>query len=213
MFAKNIRYLRKSRKWTQSDLAQKLGYSTFTTVNKWETGVNKAPYAKLTKIAQLFNVTEDELMNVDLEKRDLEKREGKIEPKGTSVRINVYRKIHAGVPDEATDDIVDWEDIPREWTTGGREYFGLKVKGDCMMPKYQDGDTIIVRKCPDCESGQDCIVQVGDEGFELKKVIKKMDCIVLQPLNPAYEPRVYDYEDEFFPITIAGVVVEIRRKV
>ena len=37
--------------------------------------------------------------------------------------------------------------------------------------------------------------------------------IVLQPLNPAYDPKVYDYNDELNPIQIAGVVVEIRRKV
>ena len=121
--------------------------------------------------------------------------------------------VPAGVPIEAIEDILDWEDIPMDWLRGGKEYFALKVQGDSMFPKYIEGDTIIVRKECDCESGQDCIVYVNGYDATLKKVIKKKDCIILQPLNPAYDPKVYNYNDEFNPISIAGVVVEIRRTV
>ena len=113
----------------------------------------------------------------------------------------------AGVSIDAIEDIVDWEDIPTEWLNGGREYFGLKVKGDSMYPKYMEGDTIIVRKENDCESGQDCVVYVNGYDATLKKVIKKQDCIIWQPL------KIYDYNDEDNPVIIAGVVVEIRRTV
>ena len=52
-------------------------------------------------------------------------------------------------------------------------------------------------------------------GFDatLKKIVKKPDCIILQPLNPVYDPKIYDYNDEENPVIIAGVVVEIRRSV
>lgn len=207
MFAKNIRYLRKKRNWTQNDLAKRLGYNALATINKWETGVNRAPSKKLEMIAALFNVSVDDLLNTDLEQRDLDIREG-AELKADSVRIKVYERIHAGIPNEAIDEVVDWQDIPREWTAGGREYFGLVVKGDCMYPKYQEGDVIIVRKQDTCESGQDCVVYIDRYEAELKKVILNKDSVILQPLNPKYEPRIYREGVE-----IAGIVIEIRRKV
>lgn len=36
---------------------------------------------------------------------------------------------------------------------------------------------------------------------------------MLQPLNPEYTPRQYDYTDEFNPVEIMGVVVQLRRDV
>ena len=134
-------------------------------------------------------------------------------PEPISVRIPVLGSIPAGIPLEAVEDVVDWEDIPIEWTKGGKEFFSLRVKGDSMYPKFMEGDTIILRKQDDCENGDICAVYVNGYDATLKKVVKKQDCIVLQPLNSAYDPKVYDYNDELNPIQIAGVVVEIRRKV
>lgn len=128
-------------------------------------------------------------------------------------RIMVYGSIPAGIPIEAVEDIVDWEDIPMEWLKGDQRYIGLRVKGDSMFPKYIEGDTIIVRLQPDCESGQDAVVYVNGYDATLKKVVKNEDGIMLQPLNPEYVPKQYDYNDERYPISILGVVVEIRRKV
>ena len=134
-------------------------------------------------------------------------------PEPTSVRIPVLGSVPAGIPLEAIEDVVDWEDIPIEWTQGGKEFFSLRVKGDSMYPKFIEGDTIILRKEDDCENGDICAVYVNGYDATLKKVLKKRDCIILQPLNNAYEPKVFDYNDELNPIRIAGVVVEIRRKI
>ena len=131
----------------------------------------------------------------------------------TALRIPVLGSVPAGIPLEAIEDIVDWEEIPIEWTRGGKEFFSLRVKGDSMYPNYLEGDTIILKKADDCESGDVCVVYVNGNDATLKKVVKRQDCIVLQPLNSAYDPKVYDYHDELNPIQIAGVVVEIRRKV
>ena len=82
-----------------------------------------------------------------------------------------------------------------------------------MYPKYVEGDTIIVKLQPDCENGQDAVVYVNGYDATLKKVIKNEDGIMLQPLNPEYVPKQYNYNDERYPISILGIVVEIRRKV
>lgn len=207
--SKNIRYLRKKYDWSQDYVAEKLGYKSFTTIQKWETGVAEPPIKKLRELAQLFNVDIELLANSDLTAPS---------PKTLSVvsnstRIKVYGSVPAGIPLEAIEDIVDWEDIPLDWSVGGNEFIGLRVKGDSMAPKYVEGDTVIVKIQPDCESGQDAVVYVNGYEATLKKLIKKTDCLILQPLNPSYEPKVYDYNDEDNPIKILGVVVELRRRI
>ncbi len=159
---------------------------------------------KVDKMCKYFGIKRSDLMS-DYE--DSEKQ------KFTSIRINVYDSVLAGTPIEAIENIVDWEEIPSSVTVGRQGYIGLRVKGDSMHPKYMDGDTLIIRIQPDCESGQDAVVYINGYDATLKEVIKKQDCIILQPLNPTYEPRICSYNDEDEPIKILGVVVEIRRKV
>lgn len=207
--SKNIRFLRSQNGWGQDFLADKLGYKSYTTIQKWESGVSNPPLKTLDKLAKIFGVDIDDLNNKDL----TVPAPYNLESESNAVRIPVLGSVPAGVPLEAIENIVDWEDIPREWTRGGKEFFGLKVKGDSMYPKYIEGDTIILRKAVDCESGDDCVVYVNGYDATLKKVIKKTDCIILQPLNSYYEPRIYDYNSEEEPVMVAGVVVEIRRKV
>ncbi|MBR3277745.1 MAG: helix-turn-helix transcriptional regulator [Lachnospiraceae bacterium] len=75
MFAKNIRFLRKRAELSQDKLAEMLGYKSFTTIQKWESGVSEPSMATAQKIANLFHVDIDDLIKVDLEARG-EKPEG-----------------------------------------------------------------------------------------------------------------------------------------
>lgn len=206
----NVRYLRNKYKMTLGELARIMGYKSPTTVNKWEVGENTPPPKALEKLSQLFDVSVDQLLYKDIEYAEFTRDEN---PVSKAVRIKVYGKVPAGIPTEAIEDVQGYEDIPIEMTTGGREYFGLKVKGDSMYPKYHDGDIVIVRKQSTFESGQDCVVYINGYDATLKRVIREGDRIIIQPLNDTYHPRSYAINDEACPVTIAGVVVEIRRKV
>lgn len=208
MFSRNVKYLRKKYGITQEELANQLGYRSFVTISKWESGDSRPQAEKLQRLATILHVSVDDLLNKDLTSNRPYKTE-KVE----SVRIKVLGSVPAGIPIEAIEDVTGYEDIPIEWTSGGREYFGLKVKGDSMFPKYVEGDTIILRKQSCCESGQDCVVYVNGHEATLKMVTKTDDGVILQPLNPAYNPRFYRYDDEQNPVTICGVVVELRRPV
>lgn len=67
MFAKNIRFLRKRAEMSQDKLAEMLGYKSFTTIQKWESGVSEPSMAVAQKIANLFHVDIDDLIKTDLE--------------------------------------------------------------------------------------------------------------------------------------------------
>ena len=135
--------------------------------------------------------------------------------RGDVLRIPVLGTIPAGVPLEAIEDILDWEELPAAWGDGGREYFALRVQGDSMYPSYLEGDTVILRKQDTCDSGDDCAVLVNGQDATLKEVrIRENGGLELRPRNPAYPPKLYDQADvQNLPVTILGVVVELRRKV
>lgn len=201
IFSKNLnKYMQLNNK-NQIDIINDLGFNK-SSVSTWCNGTRLPRMDKVDALARYFNINRSDLIE---EHNDFHASK--------PTRIPVLGSVPAGVPIEAIEDIVDWEDIPMDWLRGGQEYFGLKVKGDSMYPKYLENDTVIVRKQDDCESGQDCVVYVNGYDATLKKVVKKPDCIILQPLNPVYDPKIYDYNDEENPVIIAGVVVEIRRSV
>lgn len=133
--------------------------------------------------------------------------------KNDSAIVFIYGTIPAGIPMECIEDIIDTEEISTDMLKGGKQFFGLKVHGDSMYPEYLEGDTLILEKAEDCESGDDCVVMVNGNDGTFKRVFKNENGIILQPLNPAYSPMIYTNEQiENLPIKIMGIVVEIRRK-
>lgn len=204
-----VRELREARGMQQKELAIDL-HVTQPTISDWESG-KKVPSARSTqKIADYFGVTLDYLLGRD-EVSDQERKQ--LGP--SAVRIPVLGSIPAGIPIEAIEDIIDWEEIPTSMCSGSREYFALLVKGDSMWPDYLPGDVVIVRKTPACESGDVCVVYVN--GFEatLKQVKLGEDgSLTTVPRNQNYNPRTYSPEEiQSLPVSIAGVVVELRRKI
>ncbi len=127
-------------------------------------------------------------------------------------RIPVLGTVPAGIPLEAIEDVVDWEEIPNK---SDKEYFALKVKGDSMWPRFLEGDTVIVRKTPTCVSGDICVVYVNGYDATLKEVRINLDkSVSLIPENKNYPPRTFTRQEvEELPVIIAGVVVELRRKI
>ncbi len=134
-------------------------------------------------------------------------------PDNSHRSIPVFGRIPAGIPFEAIEDIRGYEDLSEALRMTGKEYFALEVQGDSMSPKYMSGDIVIFEQACDCENGEDCAVRINGDDATFKKVIKKADCIILQPLNAEFEPIVVDYTGENKPFFILGVAKEIRRKV
>lgn len=200
IFTNNLRKFIDASGKTQSDIAKDIGVSV-QTLNTWAMGKAIPRMNRIQALADYFRIPKSFLLEAEPPA-----------PDETPNRIPVYGSVPAGIPIEAIQDIVDWEDIPMDWLRGGKQYLAFRVKGDSMYPEYLDGDTIIVLRQPDCNSGDDCVVYVNGYDATLKRVIKQQFGIVLQPLNPAYEPQFFDYNDENRPISILGVVVELRRK-
>ena len=201
-----VKSLRKQTCMQQKELAILVGVAA-PTVSEWEHGKKDPSGERLLKLAEIFGVEPGAILGETSYKKSSDEKD--------YIRIPVLGRIPAGVPFEMIEDIEDYEDIHASMTRGGKEYFALKVRGDSMNPKYEDGDTIILRATNVCESGQDCAVRVNGDDATFKRVyVTEEGGIILQPLNPAYEPRNYtrhQWESDY--VSILGVVVELRRKI
>ena len=71
MLSEKIINLRKSRGWSQEELAEKLDVSR-QSVSKWESGVSNPELDKIVAMSTLFGVTTDYLLkDVTAEEREL----------------------------------------------------------------------------------------------------------------------------------------------
>ncbi|MBQ4145303.1 MAG: helix-turn-helix domain-containing protein [Clostridia bacterium] len=201
MFSKRIKELRKTKKMTQRQLADLL-FVDCSTVTKWETGKANPDFDKQQKLAEIFNVSMDYLLGRNSDY-----------PSSNTMRIPVLGYVAAGIPIEAIEDIIDYEEIEAGQLNSNYEYFGLKIKGDSMSPRIQNGDVVIVRKQPDVDTGDVAIVCVNGDNATCKQIKKHAEGISLIPFNTAHEIKFYsNNEIESLPISIIGKVVELRGK-
>lgn len=199
-----IKQARQIRKMRQQDLANRIGVGQ-STLSHWENGIYEPDIEAIRKMCAVLDVSVDYLLGLSQIS----------ESPSESVTIPVLGSIPAGIPLEAIEDILDWEEIPASMCYGGKEYFALEVRGDSMWPDYLPGDIIIVRKSPVCDSGDVCVVYVNGYDATLKQVsLGKDGSISIIPRNQSYPPRTYSREEVInLPVSIAGVVVELRRKI
>lgn len=198
---RNLKMLRAQAKETQAEVATILGVDR-TTYAKYEAGASEPSFDTLQKLARHFSVTTGFLMGEEESPRSVRK----------GVRIPVYGAVAAGIPIEAIEDIVDYEEIEPELAATGN-FFGLRIKGHSMEPQICDGDVVIVRRQEDAETGEICIVMVNGNDATCKKIKKDGSGLWLLPNNPAFEPMHYSIEEiASLPVRIIGKVVELRRK-
>jgi len=198
MLAKKLKELRETKGMSQAELANILDVAQ-QTVASWEKEKSSPNYDLLQKIADYFHVTTDALL-------------GREAPRKKGVRIPVLGSIVAGIPIEAIEEILGWEEIPESMAG---EYFALRVKGHSMEPKYLEGDTVIVRKESTVDSGRVAIVLVNGDEATMKQVMISPEGITLIGYNAlVYEPHFYSNNDvQTLPVRIIGEVVELRRKI
>lgn len=195
-----LREARKAKGLTQVEVSRIIGISQ-NGYSDWETGKNRVDARSLGRLAELYGVTVNYLLGID---------ENDAPAKG--VRIPVLGSVAAGIPIEAIQDIVDYEEIGADMAAAG-EYFGLRIKGSSMEPRIREGDVVIVRRQEEAETGDTVVVLVNGDSATVKRIKIEPNGIALIPNNPAYDTRFYSAaEVELLPVRIIGKVVELRGK-
>lgn len=202
-FGKKLKEYRLAVKVSQDELAKACGYESRSTINKIELGKNDMPRSKILLAAKKLGISPADLFIVDTPAEPNTRQ---------AIRIPVLGDVAAGIPIEAVEDIIDYEEIPAELAEQG-QFFGLRIKGDSMEPRICEGDVVIVKKQEDADTGDIVIACVNGDSATCKRLIKYPDQIVLMPLNNKYDPIIFTMEDvKNTPLTIIGKVVELRGK-
>lgn len=201
MIGPQIRLLRKEANMTQQELASKLFVSQ-QAVGKWERGESTPNPETIVAMSKIFGVSADTLLGESAP------------PLSTGgTWVPVLGDVAAGIPIEAVENIVDYEEIDTAMASNGK-YYGLRIKGRSMEPRIRDGDVVIVRQQEDADTGDTAVVLVNGESATVKRIKKEPDGgLWLLPNNPAYDPQHYSpAEVADKPVRIIGKVVELRGK-
>lgn len=198
-----LKEIRRQFGLSQLELAKRLRVSR-STIAMWETGGSNPDNEALMRISSIFDVSVDYLLGREGQKNNA--------ASNGSVKVPVLGDVRAGLPMEAVENILDYEEISPDMAAHG-DYFALRIRGDSMEPRIHEGDVVIVRRQPDVDSGDLAIVLVNGDSATIKRVRKLSDGIMLIPLNPSYEPIYYDVSTcASLPVQILGRVVELRAK-
>ena len=201
MIRPQIRLLRKEANMTQQELASKLFVSQ-QAVGKWERGEATPNPETIVAMSKIFGVSADTILGESAP------------PLSTGgTWVPVLGDVAAGIPIEAVENIVDYEEIDTAMASNGK-YYGLRIKGSSMEPRIREGDVVIVRQQEDADTGDTAVVLVNGESATVKRIKKEPDGgLWLLPNNPAYDPQHYSpAEVAEKPVRIIGKVVELRGK-
>lgn len=203
-----IRTLRKAKNMTQSELAELLN-TTKQNIFKYENGiVTNIPSDKIEKMAEIFGVSPAKLMGWDdKEQSNL----SAVLPAGNIYQIPVFATVSAGFGSYACNDVLEYIPVVITNPYDVDDTIGIRVRGDSMYPKIEDGDIIIVRKQESVDNGSVAVLLLdGDEGL-VKKVEYGKDWIELHSFNPEYMTRRFEGA-EVLRLRVVGLVIGSYKK-
>lgn len=180
---KIIKELRKKSGLSQQELARICGVHQ-TAVSQWEKGRTQPDRESVKTLAKVFKVSIETILGYE-------------QPENEN-KIRVF-------------DYVTAAEICQK--LGESEYFALMVTDSGMHPAMQQGDTVIISRSAEIESGDIAAVSIGNGNAVIKKIIKKDTSVMLVSENTAFEPLIFTKaECETLPIFILGKATELRRK-
>lgn len=189
---------------TMLQVAQEVGVSE-ATVSRWESGdIANMRRDKIAKLAKALKLRPSAVMGIDDENMEKSHFGG--------IKIPVLGYVRAGIPIEAVEEILDYEEISSAMASQGN-FFALSIKGDSMEPKISAGDVVIVRQQENVDNGDLAVVLVNGSDATVKKFYKTENGIKLISTNPKYDPFFFSpSEVESLPVQVIGKVVELRAK-
>lgn len=206
MFKKRFEQLCNERKTSPATVCEAIGLSN-SVYSKWNE--NSIPRnTTLLKIADFFNVSVEYLKGETdnpLPHSDQIKEYLPYEKRGMRPVIGLAS---AGVGVIAEEMILGWQYVDDEFDN--ENCFWIKIAGDSMSPKIDDGDLVLIQREVDIEDG-DIVVAVVDrqDGF-IKQVHFEENILTLHSFNPYYPDMVFR-GNEIKQVRFVGKAREVKR--
>lgn len=201
----NLKAIRKAKKMTQKELAQKSGVKQ-SVISDLETG-NAKSTGSILELANALGVTAEEL-----KKGIVSGLDNNVVPIGSKL-LPVLSWVQAGTMTsvEAIDpkNINEW--LPPLSADDPDGCFYLRVVGVSNYPTYADGDYILVNpsyQVCDLISEDLVVVRNNSDATFKKLVIESDERRYLQALNPNFQPNIIEFEEG---MELVGLVIDAFR--
>lgn len=188
---------------TQEELAEKLGLKK-SAIAKYENGrVENIKRSIIQKMSDILDCTPSYLMGWD-ENVTIQTAQR------SHYRIPVLTTVAAGKPIYAEEDVLQWIDYDKE---PGDHVRACRIEGNSMIPRIQNGDTVIFNSELGWEDGDVVIATVNGDHATCKRIKKYADGIALLSDNANYAPMYFSGKEvNELPVKVIGRVTEVRGK-
>lgn len=122
--------------------------------------------------------------------------------------IPIFESVSAGFGAYACSDVIDYMPLYIQNRSDVPDMLCIKVTGDSMYPKIEDGDIIVVRRQDSVDSGSIAVVLVDEDQGYVKKVIYDEKTIELHSINPEYAPKIFRGA-EVLRVRVVGIVKQV----
>ncbi len=200
-----LKELRLKKGATQEEVGKVIGVAK-ATIMKYEKGlVENLKRSSIEKLAIYFGVAPSYLMCLD---------EPELDILGNPVKdIPILGSVKAGYDYLARENWIGTINVESSLIGDSQDYFALKICGDSMSPVLIEDDIVIIKKQDDFESGDIVVALINGNEATIKKAKKNDNSILLQPLNPSYEPLIFTYDEmKKIPVKIIGIVKQLKRE-
>lgn len=177
---------------------------------KWSSE-NYPSMDSIQKLAKLFHVPIEHLTEDQESAEEQKDNLNFLELNGVRF-IPVYENVSAGFGVCAINDVVEYIPLYIVNHQEANETLCIRVRGDSMNPKIEDGDIIQVHKQSSVDSGSIAVVMLDGEEFLVKQVLFGETWIELRSLNPLYKPFRFNGADTE-RVQIVGLVKKIIKDV
>ncbi len=201
---KNLRYLRKSRNWTQEEFAIKLNIKR-SLIGAYEEERAEPKLEVLEMMSEIFNLSLDELLLQDLDRDkggDYLQQRRKLKM-GSDVALVQFVPVRAAagyMAGYADPDFVDELNTFTLPMLAPGQYRAFEIVGDSMLPT-PSGSVIVgekVERLDELKNNNSYVVLSRNDGIVYKRIAKDKEAknkLTLISDNPIYEPYTVSEED------------------
>ena len=207
---KLINKRRTELKLTLEEVGNAVGVSK-STVKKWEDGfISNMRRDKISELARILKLNPVSLITGEESEQSLGNLQ--VMPNDNVYMIPVFESVSAGFGAYACSDVTEYFPMYIENPADATDMLCIKVKGDSMYPKIEEGDIVAVRKQSSVDSGSLAVMLIDGEEGVVKKVHYGPDWIELISINPMYPPRRFEGA-EVQRLQVVGLVKKVIKNV
>ena len=199
---------------TADYVAEKIGKNRATVYRYESSYVEKLPTTILVPLAKVLRTTPAYLMGWtdDINDSAPVKSNAVFLPEQKIHMVPLYESASAGFGALANGNVIDYVPLYFVHEVEAEETICIKVQGDSMFPKIEDGDIIQVHRQESVDSGSLAVVLLDNDEGLVKRVVYGSGWIELQSINPMYPPMRFE-KNNVLRVRVVGAVRTIIKKV